>query len=275
MVKYSIRDISIKFTEACKLKYRPLCIYGSEKIPENAIRSTKLHFCISNAMVSLAFQKNINTLFFGIDEKRGTCPGSRAWLGYEGFNPFLKYFLSTGIKKYPAENLVANPELAEDRLKSIGKITPLGKYTIIRACEDVYEDDIDIKAIIIFGNAEQIRNLCMLAFFKSKTSFNAIQMPWGSSCASFITYPAGLAENGPKECVLLGPMDPTDNYFFPPDLLSIGIPIKIALQMCEDLENSFIIKRRSVAFPQKRANPAELFTKKDFKEFSEQLFKNH
>ncbi len=270
-----MRIIGKNLAIAGQLRPRPLCIYGSETVPENAVRSTSLHFCITNAMMSLALQTKINTIFFGVDEKQGSCPGSRAWLGYEGFNPFLKYFVSTGIKKFPAEFLVTSPEIAEERLKSIGQISPMGKYTVIRACEDVGETGLEVKAVVCYGTPEQIRNLCMLAHFRAKTAFGTIQVPWGSSCGSLITYPAGLGTNVPRNCVFLGPIDPTDNYFFPPDLLGIAMPVEIASNMSADLADSFIMRRSTVAYPDKRADPEADFSKKQLKEFSERLFKAH
>ena len=52
-------------------------------------------------------------------------------------------------------------------------------------------------------------------------------MPFGPVCATFITYPAGLAENTPKETAFIGPADPTGNIWFPEDYMSLGIPIDI------------------------------------------------
>jgi hypothetical protein len=271
----SIKEIGQNLAKAGRLDIRPLCIHGSETIPEYAVPSSELHFCISNAIIALALRKDINAIYYGADSKFGVCPGARAWLGYGEFNPFLHYFLSTGYKNTPSENLVATPEIATEKLKSVGKITPVGNYTIVQACETISEDHLDIKAILCYGHPEQIRNLCMLAYFDLKTSFGAIQMPWGSSCSSFITYPAGLAENGPKSSIILGPMDPTDNYFFPPDILAMGIPIDIAEKMSKNIEHSFIIKRSDVAYPKERVNPIEKFSQKDFNEFSKRLFGRH
>ena len=175
--KISIKEIGRSLVKAGRLETRPLCIYGSETIPENAVSSTQLHFCISNAMVALALRTDFKVIYYGKDTKWGSCPGAKAWLGYEGFNPFLQHFLSTGYKNTPSENLVATPELALDKLKSIGKITPVGKYTVIRVCDDVSEENIDVKAIVCFGKAEQIRNLCMLTYFDINTAFNALKCP--------------------------------------------------------------------------------------------------
>ncbi|NVM36016.1 MAG: DUF169 domain-containing protein, partial [Candidatus Lokiarchaeota archaeon] len=137
------------------------------------------------------------------------------------------------------------------QLNSVGKITPLGKYTVIRKCDSIYEQDLDVKAFICFGISEQIRNLCSLAHFQPEKA-NNIQIPWGPSCASFVTYPAGMAENHPKPCIIIGPTDPTGNYWFPQNYLSMGIPFEIAQRMAKDLNKSFISKRSEIAYPVKR-----------------------
>lgn len=127
---------------------------------------------------------------------------------------------------------------------------------IIQKCEDM-QDDIDtdtknntnIKSILIFGDSEQIRNLSNLIYFKNENTFTRISMPFGPACASFITYPAGIAEKAPKETSFIGPVDPTGNTWFPSDYLSIGIPIEIAIELYENIDNSFLSKRPEVAFP--------------------------
>ena len=65
------------------------------------------------------------------------------------------------------------------------------------------------------------------------------------------SYPTGLI-NKDKNNVILGPTDPTGNYWFPPNYLSLGIPIEIAKRMANDVDDSFIVKRPEIAFPSKR-----------------------
>ena len=105
--------------------------------------------------------------------------------------------------------------------------------------------------LLCFGKAEQIRNLCSLVYFHSEKS-SGIQIPWGPSCASFITYPAGMIEINNQPCVILGPTDPTGNFWFPQSFLSMGIPFKIAKQMAEDVDSSFIIQRPKIAYPERK-----------------------
>ena len=254
MVDLTIKEIGIKLAQAGRLETSVLCVYGSEILPVNATPIKKINRCLANAIFTLSTQKNINKVYIGEDDLEGYCPGGQAWFGYNSFMPMLKYFLSTGSKDFrggAAEFLIANPELAEKQLKSIGNITPLGRYTIIQKSDGLDDQNVEVKAFICFGVAEQIRNLCSLAHFRPENVVN-IQIPWGASCVSFITHPAGMAENSPKNSIIIGPTDPTGNYWFPQNYLSIGIPFDIAKRMAHDLDQSFITKRPKIAYPVNR-----------------------
>ena len=253
MVNRTIKEIGFKLKQAGRLETTPLCVYGLETIPEKGIPITQLNRCIANAIYNLSIDETINSIYIGNDALEGCCPGGQAWLGYNSFHPKLNYFISTGSQDFrggAAEFLLANPELAEQQLKSAGKISPIGKYTVIQKCDCVEEEDINVISFLCFGSSEQIRNLCSLAYFQPENGF-IVEMPWGPSCASFVSYPTGLI-NKDKNNVILGPTDPTGNYWFPPNYLSLGIPIEIAKRMANDVDDSFIVKRPEIAFPSKR-----------------------
>ena len=253
MVGLTIKEIGVKLKQAGRLETTPLCIHGSESIPENGVPIKELNRCIANAIFNLSIREDIHAIYIGNDMLEGCCPGGQAWFGYKSFVPQLKYFISTGSKDFrggAAEFLLVNPDRAEHQLKTVGKITPLGKYTVIQKSDSIDGKGINVKAFLCFGYSEQIRNLCSLAYFQPENGF-LVKMPWGPSCASFITYPAGLA-NEPKKSVIIGPTDPTGNYWFPQNFLSLGIPIETAERMANDLDSSFIKKRPEVAYPIKR-----------------------
>ncbi|MHA1414031.1 MAG: DUF169 domain-containing protein [Promethearchaeota archaeon] len=250
----TIKEIGMKLNQAGRLSNIPLCIYGTDEIPGNAELVNKIDRCLAKAIFSLSINKSMNAIYISEDNLIGICPGGQAWLGYKPFLPMLKYFLSTGIKSFrkgAAEFLLSSPELAEKQLKMIGNLEPLGKFTVIQKYDTIENDKIDVKSFLCFGNAEQIRNLCSLAYFNPEDSFT-IQVPWGASCASFITYSARISQKYSENTIIIGPTDPTGNYWFPENFLSIGIPFKIAERMALDLEKSFIKKRPTVAYPSKR-----------------------
>ena len=82
--------------------------------------------------------------------------------------------------------------------------------------------------------------------------FNSILMPSGPSCASMVTYAAGFSEKAPRDSAFVGPVDPTGNAWFPPEMMSMAIPFGMARKMAENIEGSFLTKRPQVAFPEKR-----------------------
>ncbi|MFX1277098.1 MAG: DUF169 domain-containing protein [Promethearchaeota archaeon] len=254
MVNLSVKEIGIRLRKAGRLETFPLCVYGTKTVPENAVSSCKIDRCIAKSIFKLATTKNINSIYLGQETLEGCCPGGQAWFGYKPFLPQLKYFISTGTKEFrggAAEYLLADPDIADQQLKSVGKITPLGEYTVIKKSEFTDELDIEVRSFLCFGRSEQIRNLCSLAYFHDEKGSMAT-IPWGPSCASFITYPADLTETIHESSIVVGPTDPTGNFWFPENYLSLGIPFDIASRMAKDLDSSFIVKRPNVAFPTKR-----------------------
>ena len=139
MTDLNVNQIGDKLAQGGRLKDMPLCIYGSENLPDNAVSSIEINRCIARAIFSLNKEKETDLIYVRDDGKKSCCPGGQAWFGYKGFMPMLKYFLSTGIKSFrngAAEYLIADPDLVEKRLASVGKIKPLGKKEKFREFHD-------------------------------------------------------------------------------------------------------------------------------------------
>ena len=250
----SIQEIGKSLKKAAKLKITPLVVYISETIPDNAVPMCSHDRCVAKAIFINAVNKKEPPVYIGRNTLKGCCPGAMTYFGFTEPSKFIKYFVSTGNEKFrggEAEYLKASPEIVEKYRESIGKIKTPGKYIVIQKYEDVTED-IDVKSLLCFGNGEQIRNLSSLIHFRTKNPFNAVNMPFGPACATFVTYPAGMAEKAPKETAFVGPVDPTGNVWFPPEYMAIGMPLSIAERMHEDFEKSFAAKRREVASPKIR-----------------------
>ncbi len=249
----NLKELGRKLTEAGRLKLRPLCVYGTDKIPEGAVPSHTVDRCIAKAVYTSALYEDTPPLYMEATHEK-CCPGGMVWTGLAEPNPMLKYFVTVGTPEFrggTAEHLKASPELFEESYKRAGKITPPGKYTVIGPCTDNISSE-TIRSLILFAGSEQIRNLCGLAQFNSSDPFFKTLIPWGPACATLITYPAGMAENALKDSAYVGPTDPTGNLWLPPDLMTICIPVKLAQQMAVDLEESFICKRSRIAYPEKR-----------------------
>ncbi len=255
MTSMTIKEIGDKLTIAGRLKIRPLCVYGADKAPDNAVPMTDVDRCVAKAIMSTAVNPNTPPIYIGEGALEGCCAGGLAYFGFREPSPYIKYFVSTGSRRFmngAAEFLRASPELVDRNRRAVGKIAPLGKNIIVRACADLDWEDPGVRSFLCFGAGEQIRNMCALVHFRSEDPFHSVIVPQGAACASFVTYATGMAANGPGDAVVIGPCDPTGNSWFPADQLSIAIPIEVARRMADDIDSSFITKRTQVAYPRRR-----------------------
>lgn len=249
----SVKELGEKLSVAGRLKLRPLCVYGADEIPEGAVPSYEVDRCIAKAVYSSALFEHTPPLFVEATHEQ-CCAGGMVWTGLAEPNPMLKYFVTVGTPEFrggAAEHLKASPELFEESTRRAGKITPPGKFIIIGPCTDDVAPEA-IRSIILFAGCEQTRNLCGLSQFSSSDIFFKTLVPGGPTCATMIAFPAGMAENAPKDSTYIGPTDPTGNSWLPPDLMVIGIPAELAQQMAADMEESFISKRSKIAYPENR-----------------------
>jgi hypothetical protein len=246
-------QIGETLSKAGMLKMEVLCVYSSASLPEGAVPLAKINRCVTKAIMSLAIGDR-PPAYISNEALGGCCPGGQSWLGYIEFPQLLKHFISTGHKDFrngAAEYLKMSPELVDESRANIGKITPLPGNLIIRHCMDL-EEDPGVRSFLLFATAEQTRNICALNHFCTSDAFGSAIIPWGPTCASFITYPAGMAEKAPKDALFVGPVDPTGNEWFPTDLMAISMSMATARRLCDACEQSFISKRPKVAYPEKR-----------------------
>ena len=253
--RLSISQISSILAGAVDMRFNPVCVYGSDRIPENALRSSQLSDCLACSIFLIADGRTKGPVYAG-DESGQVfcrCMGGPAWFGYRGFDPRLPGLMSTGMMstgsnaaKQDGKHLKENEDIACETYRAVGEIKRLGKYVVISRCDDLQEDSC-AKCIVCFANGEQIRDLCALAHFSSHDVFNLISFPWGPACATLVTYPAGMAENASSSKIFLGPTDPSARIWLPEDCLAMGIPIEIARKMAEGVKRSFLAKRDNVA----------------------------
>lgn len=255
-IMIKLKKMGKKFKKVLKLDTFPLVLYESEIVPEDAVPICSVDGCVAKSIFLASIGENASPLYTNKKSLKGCCPGSITYLGFGKPPKFMKYFVSTGketIRGGDAEYLKASPEDVEKYLESIGNIKPIENNLVIKKCEDMGNnmEDINLKSILIFGDAEQLRNLSCLTYFKNENTFGGVSMPFGPSCTNFITYPNSMAEKAPKNTSFLGPADPTGNNWFPSDYLSMGIPLKVAIELYEKIDDSFLSKRPQIAFPEK------------------------
>ncbi|MEN6611762.1 MAG: DUF169 domain-containing protein [Methanoregulaceae archaeon] len=252
MTALDFRDVGERLAAAFRLTARPLAVYGAETLPSGIPHLPDVNRCLAVSLFRMATGTEVPGIYLSADSKEGCCPGGLAHTGFHPEPGDIKYFVSQGradIRGGAAEYLKSSPDMVERCFRALGKVTPPGKYLIVQACELLPPGLEGVRSLCCFGTAEQIRNMAALVHFDRDDPFTPVIVPWGPSCSTFITYPAGMAENAPKRTAFMGPQDPTQNHSLPPDIMALGIPADIALAMARNLDASFIIRRPKVAFP--------------------------
>jgi hypothetical protein len=246
------REIGTRLKSAFRLSTRPLAVYGSEVLPPGIPHLSRVNRCFAVSLFRIATGNEVPAIYVSADSQEGCCPGGISHMGYAPEGEDIKYFVSTGRKDVrggAAEFLKSGPEKVEACFKAMGTVTPPGKYLIISASEVLPKKNPGVRSVCCFGSAEQIRNMAALVHFERDDPFSPVIVPWGPSCATFISYPAGMTENAPLNTAFMGPQDPTQNHSFPMDMMALGIPAEMAERMAKNLDASFVIRRPQVAFP--------------------------
>lgn len=252
MTELPFKEIGARFSSAFRLKTRPLVVYGAGHPPGNAVHLSKVNRCFAVSMYRMATGGPPNAVYATGDEPEGCCPGGLSHTGFTKKPGYIRYFVSTGrsdVHGGAAEYLKATPDLVDRCFEALGTITPPGKFLVVQACEALPDPEPPIRAICLFCNAEQVRNISALVHFDRDDPFSPVIVPWGPSCSTYITYPAGLAEKAPADTAFMGPQDPTQNHSLPPDMMAIGIPAGMAVRMARNIDDSFVERRPKVAFP--------------------------
>jgi hypothetical protein len=252
MTAIDFRETGLRLAAALRLNTRPLAIYGADNPPPGSVHLASVNRCFASSMYRMASGEGPQVIHVGKDDHEGCCPGGISHMGFTPEKEEIQYFVSTGrsdIMGGAAEYLKSSPAMVEKCFRALGAITPPGPYMVVSTCEALPQPDPGVRSICCFGTAEQIRNMAALVHFDRDDPFSPVIVPWGPSCATFISYPAGLAENAPKNTAFMGPQDPTQNRGLPPEMMAMGIPAALAVRMDGNLDKSFIVKRPHVAFP--------------------------
>ena len=252
----SIKEIGETIVSAGKLQYRPICVYGTNEVPKGAMQVSSIirqgHRCLAKTLLKMAIHDEVPPVYIGDGALKGCCVGAASSLGFTTFPKSMRDLMSAESKTDDSMFLKASDAVSDKTIENLGKITPPGKYVVMAPCADADDKSHEIKSVLCFGTAEQIRNLCGLIHFSTTDPFGSVIAPWGPHCAIFVAYPAGMAEKAPKHTAFIGPTEPDGNDWFPEDLLSLSMPIDMARQLSKDYAKSFATKRPEVTYADKK-----------------------
>lgn len=171
------------------------------------------------------------------------CAGALLWFGFRTFPQDISNMFSADSPSPGSMRIKSSTEVCQNTLRSMGRMVPLGRYIITQPLESIHAETNDVRSILCFGNAAQLRDLGALVHFGDSRAYSAIMAPWGSGCAIFVSYPSGMAMDAPKDTAFLGPMTPEAEGWLPEDTLALALPIDLAIRMAEGFERSFAARR--------------------------------
>lgn len=254
----SISTISEVLVRAGPLCHRPVFVFSGDRVPPGAVPVsgviTEGHRCLGKALLKIAAHREVPPVYVGRDVLKECCFGAAAWLGLMKMPPMMRDMYASvpgGDGNHDAHYLKATPETCQETLGHLGTVRPPGKYLVMGACPEA-DDGLMPLSVLCLGEAEPIRNLCGLIHFGARDPFSPVIAAWGAHCATFVTYPAGLADGAPKDTAFISPTASYGNDWFPPGLLALGIPIEMAAGMCRDYGRSFMSRRPGRTYPAER-----------------------
>jgi hypothetical protein len=173
------------------------------------------------------------------DEHSIGCRGGRFYLGYDterfaDFRYFLSYGKPGGIE---GERYKSTPEIVDELDRGTARI-PMGGKSIVFKRWDRLTDADRPDAAVFFARPEVLSGLFTLANF-DQADPNGVICPFGAGCSSIFHYP-WLEQQNENPKAVLGMFDPSARPCVPPDILTMGIPMKKFERMIGFMEESFL-----------------------------------
>jgi len=250
-VSSTIKSINETLTKTGRLTHRIIGVYATDAKPAGAVTTAKVITnggpCLAKALFKMASRRDTPAIYISEDAARESCFGAMAWFGFTAFPLRAELMFASDAPGEGSMCIKQTTAMAKATLDDMGRFTPPGKYVVMQALDEI-DDRADLKSVLCFGNAEQIRTLGGLVHFSESKAFTPIIAPWGSGCVNFVAFPAGMASGCPKDTAILSPFVPEGNKWFPADMLALGIPAAMALRMAEAYESSFAVRKTEFTY---------------------------
>ncbi len=227
--------ISKAFQEQLGLKYLPVGLQFTDKMPENALHiKNKAKACIAPLIFKSAKGKTI-----AFDKDSTGLPCASFYLGYtDWIFPGIEKFLSNeSVFGREPEGFIESPEKAK---KMVESFIPKEKRqnTVVFKPISSFEPMEKPTLIVFFANADQISALVYLISFSAPLE-ERIHTPFASACMSMFTIPLKYALAGKKKAIW-GFHDVSARKTLPKDLMSITLTYNLFEEIYSNLDSSFL-----------------------------------
>jgi len=236
-------DVNDRIIKAARLDRRIIAVCAQETVPEDAVTVREAlregNPCVAHALYSMSTDPSFPAIYVG-EGGKGCCGGAQMWFGFKDFPLDVSGMFAS--ESPDAMHIKASTEVSRRTLEDMGRFVPLGRYIVMRPLTTV-EDLAQVRSILCFGTAGQMRDLAAMVHFGSSKAYLSITAPWGSGCATFVSYPSGMAVGAPRDTAFISPTNPEAEDWLPADTLAMGIPKDMAVRMAEGYEASFASRR--------------------------------
>lgn len=168
------------------------------------------------------------------------CFGGKRYAGFsEEVMPNFEYFLSCGIPgQLEGERYKKTPELVRSWVAQTPQFQAPRTFLVFKRWDRLEEAD-EPEVVIFFAPLEVLSGLFALANFDVADP-NGVFAPFGSGCASIISYPY-LERSSESPRAVLGTFDVSARPYVPQDVLSFAVPLNKFERMIDNMNESFLI----------------------------------
>jgi uncharacterized protein (DUF169 family) len=224
-----------------KLKSQPVAIIFTNDKIDNALQFAPGKWGCTISMLN-AVTKGKTALF---DRVNRGCAGGQAGLGlgnYSGFPGGIEYFLSTGKEGFrEGEFYKKNPELGKKFADNLETKNIPFTYVVFKPLNIVDMKKDNIIAVTFLVNPDQLTAMVVLANYDRPTNDN-VMAPMAAGCQSICLIPYNDSFKEPQKAVI-GLLDVSARAFVDKDILSFTVPLKMFLEMENNVKGSFLEKK--------------------------------
>ncbi len=263
----SLKDINEKIVMAGRLDHRVIGVYCSNLPPAGAVTVSSVingYPCLAKALYKMSIREDVPSVYTDVTQvdqqyiaggpwdKLKMCQVGLMWLGYKNANPERLSMIYSSDS--PDKNSYAVKQSSAhciEAIQDIGKPEQIANCLVMQALSEINSNLAgSVRSIICYGNAVQIRTLMALIHFTETRAYTPIMASWGgATCSSLVALAAGITGNSPENTAFIGPTSPEPNHWIPQDILSLSIPMEMAIRMAEGFQDSFAIRRQDWAYP--------------------------
>lgn len=172
-----------------------------------------------------------------ISRQAPACRGGAIYAGFAEPNDAVAVFVSSGNDKIPGEKYLPDSQCMWKFFTAIDTQKAPADYCVFKPLSQFKANEEPL-AVVFFVRGEQLAGLCQLAFY-AFASHEAVAFPFGSGCASILSWPLLHARKGINKAIV-GGSDPSCRPYLATDELSFAVPAKSFELMLEKAPESFL-----------------------------------